>query len=87
MTPAQRAAQDERAEDDLRNGRFVSTEFATAPLSDFMLRLMSEELPMLDSTSRRRVHDILREYQASGQPEITSQEMLPKEIRDIMDLY
>ncbi|QCB27458.1 hypothetical protein [Corynebacterium endometrii] len=87
MTPAQRAAQDERTEDDRRNGRFVATEFATAPFNDFMMRLMAEELPMLDSTSRRRVYDILREYQASGQPQITSQEELPKEIRDIMDLY
>lgn len=84
LTPAQRAAQDERAEEDLYTGRFVSTEFAQAPLNDFMLRLMAEEIPMLDSGSRQRVHQILKEYDG---PEITSQEQLPAEIIEIMDLY
>lgn len=49
-----------------------------------MTRLIAEELPILDSTSRGRVYEILREYDG---PEISSQEELPEEIREIMDLY
>ena len=49
-----------------------------------MTRLIAEELPILDSTSRGRVYEILRSYQG---PEITSQDELPEEIRQIMDLY
>ena len=56
------------------------------PLSDFMVRLFAEELPFLDSTSRSRVYDILREHKAAGRPVITSQEELPAEIRELMDL-
>ncbi|HAT6581620.1 TPA: hypothetical protein JAK83_001093 [Corynebacterium striatum] len=84
LTPAQRAAQDERQEDDKRNGHFLATEHTNLPLDGFMTRLMAEELPILDSTSRRRVYEILRGYEG---PEITSQKQLPEEIRDIMDLY
>ena len=84
LTPAQRAAQDERQEDYKRNGHFLATEHTNLPLDGFMTRLMAEELPILDSTSRRRVYEILRGYEG---PEITSQEQLPDEIRDIMDLY
>ncbi|MFS0182381.1 hypothetical protein ACL1EX_09985 [Corynebacterium striatum] len=84
LTPAQRAAQDERQEDDKRNGHFLATEHTNLPLDGFMTRLMAEELPILDSTSRRRVYEILRGYEG---PEITSQEQLPDEISDIMDLY
>ena len=72
LTPAQQAAQDER------------TEHTNLPLNDFMTRLMAEEIPMLDSTSRGLVYKLLREYDG---PEITTQEELPTEIRDIMDLY
>ena len=49
-----------------------------------MTRLMAEEIPMLDSASRGLVYKLLREYDG---PEITTQEELPTEIRDIMDLY
>ncbi|HCG3140286.1 hypothetical protein [Corynebacterium striatum] len=84
LTPAQRAAQDERQEDDKRNGHFLATEHTNLPLDGFMTRLMAEELPILDSTSRRRVYEILRGYEG---PEITSHKQLPEEIRDIMDLY
>ncbi|HAT1144764.1 TPA: hypothetical protein JAJ60_001347 [Corynebacterium striatum] len=84
LTPAQRAAQDERQEDDKRNGHFLATEHTNLPLDGFMTRLMAEELPILDSTSRRRVYEILRGYEG---PEITSQKQLPEEIRDIMNLY
>ncbi|AKE38104.1 Hypothetical Protein NG00_00094 [Corynebacterium camporealensis] len=84
LTPAQQAAQDDRSDDDLRTGHFMATEHTSAPLDGFMTRLMAQELPILDSASRNRVYEILREYDG---PEITSQEELPDEIRDIMDLY
>ncbi len=57
-----------------------------APLSDFMARLFAQELPFLDSESRTRVYALLREHKAAGRPVITSQEELPSEIREIMDL-
>ncbi|KQB84571.1 hypothetical protein [Corynebacterium oculi] len=53
------------------------------PLDDFMTRLMAQELPLLDSTSRVLVYQELREYRG---PEITSQEELPARVREIMDL-
>ncbi|MDY3126677.1 MAG: hypothetical protein SOW59_00895 [Corynebacterium sp.] len=84
LTPAQKAAQDERTENDKINGHFIATEHTSLPLNGFMTRLMAEELPMLDSTTRGRVYEILREYTGS---EITCQEELPTEIRNLMDLY
>ena len=83
MTPAQQAAQDVREEDDKRHGHFEATKHTEVPLSPFMTRLMAEELPMLDSSSRARVYDLLREYDG---PIIESQEELPEEIRALMDL-
>ena len=56
------------------------------PLSDYMVRLFAEELPFVDSMSRGRIYELLREHKAAGKPEITSQEELPVEIREIMDL-
>lgn len=56
------------------------------PLNHFMQRLMSQELPMLDSASRARVTQLLREHQEAGLPTITSQDELPAEIRELMDL-
>ena len=53
------------------------------PLSDFMVRLMAEELPFVDSKGRTRIYEILREPDG---PVISSQEELPAEIRSIMDL-
>lgn len=84
LTPAQRAAHDDRAEDDKRHGHFLATEHTALPLDGFMTRLIAEELPILDSASRGRVYEILREYEG---PEITTQEELPDEIQDIMDLH
>ncbi|WKD56659.1 hypothetical protein CAPI_00360 [Corynebacterium capitovis DSM 44611] len=57
-----------------------------APLSDFMARMFAEELPFVDSTSRTRVYELLREHKDAGKPIITSQEELPAEVREIMDL-
>ena len=48
-----------------------------------MTTLMAQELPFLDSASRIRVYEILNTYDG---PTITSQEELPMEIRELMDL-
>lgn len=53
------------------------------PLNHFMQQLMAQELPMQDSASRALILKILREYEG---PQITSQEELPKEIREILEL-
>lgn len=66
-----------------RDTVYEAAERAQAPLSAFMTRLMAQELPMLDSTSRRRVNEIMREYTG---PTITSTDELPAEVREIMDL-
>ncbi len=63
---------------------YVAAQHTQLPLSPFMTRLMAQELPILDSTSRRRVNQLLREYEG---PTIEDVEELPKEIRDIMELY
>lgn len=62
---------------------YLAADQGEAPLDNFMMRLMSEELPMLDSADRGRVYRILEAYDG---PTITSQEELPEEIRKIMDL-
>lgn len=62
----------------------LAAELTSVPLSPEMTLMMAQELPLLDSHSRLRVYEILREYQG---PTIDSQEQLPTEIRDLMDLY
>lgn len=61
----------------------IAAERTNLPLDDFMTRLISQELPLLDSVDRSRVYELLREYDG---PTITSQEELPAEMREIMDL-
>lgn len=56
---------------------------AEAPLSEFMVRLMAQEMPVLDSTSRRIVNQELREYDG---PQITCVAELPETVREVMDL-
>lgn len=63
---------------------YEAAERTDLPLSPFMTRLFAQELPILDSTSRRRVMEILKEWDGD---EIATVEQLPTEIRDIMDLY
>lgn len=63
---------------------YEAAERTTVPLDVPMTRMMAEELPILDSSSRQRVNDLLRKYDG---PLITSVDMLPEEIRDIMNLY
>lgn len=61
----------------------IAAERTNLPLDDFMTRLISQELPVLDSVDRTRVYELLRAYDG---PLITSQEELPEDIRQIMDL-
>lgn len=61
----------------------IAAEKTNLPLDDFMIRLLAQELPLLDSTSRTEVYRLLREYDGST---ITSQDELPEEIRELMDL-
>lgn len=56
------------------------------PLNHFMQQFLSQELPMLDSASRARVTQLLKEHEEAGRPTICSQEELPAEIRDLLDL-
>lgn len=66
------------------NSSYEASHRTSLPLNEFMTRMMAQELPIMDSTSRQRVNQILREYEG---PEITKVEELPEEVRDIMDLY
>lgn len=77
----------EQDPEDVRHGTHMAAQFTTAPLSDFMVRLMAQELPLLDSVDRTRVYEILREHQEAGGATITTQEELPAEIIELMDLY
>ena len=62
---------------------YIAEEHTDTPMSSEMTRLVAQELPLLDSVSRTRVYRLLEEYDG---PTITSQEELPQEIRDLMDL-
>lgn len=79
-------SEDYDEERDLREGRFLAAEQTNLPLNDLMTRMIAQELPILDSHDRTEVYRLLREYAATGGPEITSQEELPAEIREILDL-
>lgn len=72
--------------EDVLHGKHWAAQRTDAPLDDFMVRLMAEELPFLDSKDRVRVYEILREHTAAGGDIITSQDELPAEIRQLMDL-
>ena len=62
---------------------YIAAQHTNLPLDDHMTRLIAEELPLLDSASRVRVYEILNSYEGEI---ITSQEALPAEIRELMDL-
>lgn len=64
----------------------IAAQLIDAPLDDFMARLIAEELPVLDSTSRSIVYEELRAHKDAGKPVITSQEELPERVRQIMEL-
>ena len=61
----------------------IAAERTNTPLNNAMTLMMAQELPLLDSKDRVRVYEILENYDG---PTITSQEELPQEIRDLMDL-
>ena len=62
---------------------YEAAERTNLPLNMWMTRMMAQELPIMDSTSRQIVRDILNEYDG---PQITTPEELPETIRKIMDL-
>lgn len=62
---------------------YLAAQHTNTPLDNHMTRLFAEELPMLDSAERAKVYRALEAYDG---PTITSQEQLPEEIRQIMDL-
>ncbi|AKE40315.1 Uncharacterised protein [Corynebacterium kutscheri] len=61
----------------------IAAELTNTPMNQLMTRMLAEELPLLDSSSRVRVYEILDTYDG---PQITSQEELPEEIRQLLDL-
>lgn len=61
----------------------IAAEHTDTPMSGPMTLLVAQEMPLLDSSSRARVYEILREYDG---PTITSQEEMPQELREILDL-
>ncbi|APT89806.1 hypothetical protein CSPHI_00385 [Corynebacterium sphenisci DSM 44792] len=62
---------------------YIAAERTNTPLSPELTRMVAEELPLLDSTSRARVYEILREHTG---PVITEQADLPEELRRMLDL-
>lgn len=69
--------------DDERDGLHESAQRTNLPLNDLMVRMLAQELPMVDSTSQALV---MRELKAYEGPTITSQEELPAQIRELLDL-
>lgn len=65
---------------------YEAAQRADAPLNEFMTRLLAQELPILDSTSRSIVNAALREHKDAGKPRITCVAELPADIREIMNL-
>lgn len=69
--------------DDAREGIHESAQRTNLPLNDLMVRMLAEELPMVDTTSQALV---MRELRAYSGPTITSQEELPARVRELLDL-
>lgn len=69
--------------DDERDGIHESAQRTTLPLNDLMVRMLAQELPMVDTTSQALV---LRELKSYDGPTITSQEELPVRVRELLDL-
>ena len=61
----------------------IAAERTDTPLDDHMTLLFSQELPFHPSEERSIIYKFLREYTG---PQITKQEDLPPEIRELMDL-
>ncbi len=68
---------------DSSKATYIAAEHTQLPLSNYMLRLLAQELPFVPSEERSRIYHILNAYEG---PTITSQEELPAEIRTILDL-
>ena len=65
------------------SGEHIAATRTNVPLDDNMTLLFAQELPFHPAEERAMIEKILKEYQG---PTITSQDMLPQEIRDLMDL-
>ena len=68
------------------DARYEAAQRIGAPVNEFMGRLIAQELPVMDSTSRSIVNAALREHKEAGKPQITCVAELPDEVREIMNL-
>ncbi|AWT27348.1 hypothetical protein Csp1_26040 [Corynebacterium provencense] len=68
------------------DAHYEAAQHIEAPVNEFMARLLAQELPILDSTSRSIVNHALRVHKEEGRPQITCVAELPEEIREIMNL-
>lgn len=68
------------------DAHYEAAQHVEAPLNEFMTRLIAQELPILDATSRSIINAALREHKEAGKPRITCVGELPGEIREIMNL-
>lgn len=64
-------------------GPHIAAQETNTPMSEDVTLMMAQELPIMDSHQRARVYEILREYNG---PTIETQDQLPAEIRQLMDL-
>lgn len=64
-------------------GPHMAAHKTNLPMSEDMTLMMAQELPIMDSNTRARIYEILRDYTG---PTINSQAELPEEIRQLMDL-
>ncbi|MDN6352518.1 MAG: hypothetical protein L0K02_04305 [Corynebacterium sp.] len=65
-------------------GGTVDAQHAEAPMNEFMVRLLAQELPVLDSVSRRIINQELREHKEAGKPQITCVAELPETVQEIL---
>ena len=88
-TRANRPAQNARAETSVVGGtvedkHYEAAQHAEAPMNEFMVRLLAQELPVLDSVSRRIINQELREHKEAGKPQITCVAELPETVQEIL---
>ncbi len=58
-------------------------EHTNLPLSNEMTMMLAQELPIVDSITRKQIYAALREYNG---PTIERQEDLPEVVKEILDL-
>ncbi|EEI27906.1 MULTISPECIES: hypothetical protein [Corynebacterium] len=72
-----------RGSDEPTTKEHIAASRTNVPLDDHMTLLFAQELPFHPAEERAIIEKILKEYEG---PTITSQDMLPQQIRDLMDL-